>query len=701
MTAIAFDTETALIRPALLAPPLVCVTWQEPGQPAQVEHVSTVEPRIREWLESDRILVGHNVAFDWAVIEEAFPKLRPLIFEAYAADRITDTMHRQHLLDTASGEYRGRFIGKGIWRPFEYTLESLARRCANIVLVKDGWRMSYAAFLDVSLDRWPERAREIQALAVPRVAELDAAIASATSRKDAASAKALSKERDGLIEMIRSDPSRASAYALEDARATLAIYLAQEKHAFYLQDQFRQARAYWALHLSSAWGLRTDEQGVAAFLAKTLAEYEEVEAELIQLGYIRNDKKRTRDTKAAKARMVRVCEEEGLELRRTEGHTGDEAKCKDASGNAIPPGDDACVEHVCLDGDACEATEDEILRMYTKASTLKKVLSNDVEMLSKGVIYPVHTRYGFAETGRTTSSKPNIQNLRRLAGIREAFVPRIGKVFFSADYPALESYTWAQCCFTWLGHSKLGDFLNAGLDPHLGLAATILGISYEEAKVRYEQGDQEVADVRQLAKVGNFGFPGGMGPPKMLVSAKKQLKPAVVERLGLDLERMVRLRDEWRGTWPEAEGYAARIKSLGPPYPERYSATVETLFTKRFRGGASYCAASNNGFQSLGADCAKEAAWRICREQYDNPTSALFNTRTVAFVHDEFVCEGDESTAHEAAMRLADVMVEGANIYLPNVPISRSKMKPVLMRRWSKDAKPLVGSDGRLAPWAI
>ncbi|MBF9687121.1 hypothetical protein IAI39_11560, partial [Streptococcus pseudopneumoniae] len=83
--------------------------------------------------------------------------------------------------------------------------------------------------------------------------------------------------------------------------------------------------------------------------------------------------------------------------------------------------------------------------------------------------------------------------------------------------------------------------------------------------------------------------------------------------------------------------------------------SVVTLFTERHRGNATYCAACNNGFQALGADCAKESAWRIAREQYDEgpARTALFNTRTVAFVHDEFIGEALEAVAHEAAQRLA------------------------------------------------
>lgn len=700
---VAFDTETALIRPALLAPPLVCLTWQSPGEEAQIAHVSDAEPILRQWLESDVILVGHNVAYDLAVIAQRFPHLDSLIIKACDEDRVTDTMIRQWLLDGAGGVYRGRTDDKGKYFAYEYTLEALARRNTDLRLFKDGWRLSYAEFIDTPLPEWPRRAREVQEAARPRVAELNAWIADCTDAfGDEAREKALIRERDGLEEMIASDPSRASEYPLDDARATLAVWQAQEAHAHYLKDQHRQTRAYVALYRSSAWGLRTDEEGVEQLARVTKAAADELEDDLIQIGLLRANK--TRDTKAARARMVRVCREGGLTLRRTDGHfavipAGEPSKCKSADGVLLEPGDDACVEHVSLDADACNASEDEVLIHYAEISTLKKVLANDVKALQKGTIYPVHTRYGYAETGRTTSSKPPIQNLCKREGIREAFVARPGTVFAAADFPSVELFTHAQCCATWLGQSKLAEALNGGMDPHVAMAAQMMGIAYVDAYARYRAGDRDVADMRQLAKIANFGFPGGMGAKKLAASARKQLagNPELVARLDLSVDRMKKLKTQWFETWPEMPHYFAHINALCDTYDGR--ATVETLFTERIRGGATYCAACNNGFQALAADCAKEALWRVCREQYDEPTSALYNTRTVAFVHDEIIIEAPEATAHEAAQRLADVMVAGANLYLPDVPIQRSKLEPLLMRRWSKKAKPVTGADGRLVPW--
>ncbi len=703
MRVVAFDTETALIRPALLAPPLVCVTWQSPGEAAQIIHHA--DPAcyrlIRGWLEGPDVLVGHNVAYDLAVVCERFPDLRDPAFAAYGADRVTDTQIRMQLLDIAGGRYPKGARAKGA-----YTLEKLAKRCADFELQKDGWRLSYASFIDTPLAGWLARAVEVQAEAAVTLAELEA-----VAEKDD---KAAQERINGLREMIASAPDQCLKYPLDDARATLGVYQAQERHADpYLADQFRQARAAWALHLSSAWGLKTDPDGVEILRRETTAELEECELDLIEAGLVRANG--TRDTKAAMALMLRVCAEHSLEIPRTDAH--DARKTPEAKLCQLG---DACTTHVSLDAEACEDTEEPILIRYAELSTLKKVLSNDVEALKKGVEYPIHTRYGMAETGRTTSSKPNIQNWARgrkckacdgkgdgcaacggsgsLAGAREAFIPRPGFVFAEADYPQLELFTLAQCCVSWFGYSKLADALNAGLDPHLAVAAIIVGISYDEAKKALKDKahpqHKRTKEARGASKPANFGWPGGLGVDSYRDYAKAGYGVVVTQEQAKDIKAV------WLEAWPEMHHHFGRVKELVKNDANR--AIVETLWTKRVRANATFCAACNSGFQSLGADCAKNAAWLIAKEQYVRGAepSPLFDTRTVAFIHDEFILEvPDNDHAHDAAMRLADVMIAGANVYLPDVPIPRAKMEPLLMRRWSKRAEACFDAGGRLVPW--
>lgn len=77
--------------------------------------------------------------------------------------------------------------------------------------------------------------------------------------------------------------------------------------------------------------------------------------------------------------------------------------------------------------------------------------------------------------------------------------------------------------------------------------------------------------------------------------------------------------------------------------------------------------------------------------------SILLGCRIVNFIHDEFILEvPDDALAHDRAMALGDGMNTHIRHYLRRVPATA---EPLLMRVWSKDAKPIKGPDGRLIPW--
>ena len=703
---ISWDSETASFSEGNLAPEIACLTWQEnQNGDARIVHAYGAEALMRGWLESPEVLfVGHNVAYDFGVIIANFPKLRKLVFNAYKTNRVTDTMLRERLLHIAAGTAKGSIDKNGIKRAPLYDLENLARIRAGMYLTKDALRLLYGEFIAVPLERWPERMQEIQAKASITLNDALARLADEKAKKpaklrDQKLIKQLEKDIKGLESLIESDASRCTEYPLDDARATAAVFFAQEKHARYLKDQFRQARAAWALHLGSVWGICVDQVGAEALKAIVEADRELLNEMLLEAGLI--DAKGKRNTKAAKKKMVEVCREQGIPIQYSEGHYK-----KKRQDYECPLGD-LCEEHIALDADACERTDDELLMAYAERTTLTKQLSTDIPALMKGVYFPLHTRYWLAETGRSTSSSPNIQNQSSRPGFREAFIARPGYWFMQCDFPTLELYTLAQCCITWFGESALAEMLLSGKDPHLNVAAIMLKATYEDCLANLK--DPTVKKTRTLAKLGNFGFPGGMGAEKFLTSVRKQImaRAKTVEEgrqqwaeLDLDIDRVKQLKYEWLDALPEMKKYFERVRWTGQNSVDGL-ANVETLFTERMRGNATYCARANNGFQALGADCAKNAVWRVTEAQYVIDASPLFNTRTVAFIHDEIIAEvrAVPRIAHAAAYELGKIMADGANEFLPDVPIPYSKMIPTLMERWSKQAETVFDADGFLTPW--
>ena len=151
------------------------------------------------------------------------------------------------------------------------------------------------------------------------------------------------------------------------------------------------------------------------------------------------------------------------------------------------------------------------------------------------------------------------------------------------------------------------------------------------------------------------------------------------------------LKAQWLDAYPEMKWYfsARGQETSSGPY------TVEQPWSGRFRCDTGYCDGLNTRFQGRTADGAKQAMWEIAREMYAVPSSPLFGTRMVAFVHDEWVCEGPAAAAAAAAERLVVLMVEGMSKVCPDVP---HLADPCISRRWNKDAE-AVYVGGVLVPW--
>lgn len=605
---IAWDTETALIGSALLAPPLVCMSVADGAETFLVHRTEA-----REWIESllssDRVLVGHNVAFDFGVVASMFPDLMPAIFAKYERGEVTDTLLRQKLIDIASSS-------RGFKR---YSLEELARRWLRRRLDKDTWRLRYGELYDVPLSFWPDGAK---------------------------------------------------AYALEDARTTLDVWREQERaQDMHLADQYRQARAAWWLHLMSAWGLRTDPKPVEALALRLQTKHDTIKAKLVEAGLVRADG--SRDTKKASAFMVAACAKSGKPIKFTN------------PSKRHPEG------QVRLDADTCDQTGNETLEAYGEFSGLKTKISNFVKLLRSGTTSPIQARFNsLLETGRTSAS-PNVQNLPRKGGVRECFVPRPGKVFAAADYSGFELRTVSQVIMLVLGiRSLLAEALNKGFDPHLEIARRIVGCSYAEAVARLAAGDEEIDQARQVGKVANFGFPGGLGIARFVHYARKSYGVVITE------DEARKLKEYWLAAWPEFVPYFKWISDQCESGP----AKIEQVFVQRYRGGCSYTEAANSLFQGLASDAAKHAGFLIAKACYVDESSPLFGARPVNFVHDEFIVEVDEERAADAAEELARLMVQGASKFLPDVP---PLAEPYLMRRWSKKAKPIRDARGKLIPWDL
>lgn len=629
MAVTALDSETMLIYPGCLAPPVVCVSWARDGDKGVIHHD---DPEAEAWVRDalEGVTVYANAPFDLAVFAAKWPALIGPIFRALDEGRIHDVQTREKLLDLARGTFRFEEDEEGKIKAKGYSLFDVSKRRLGRHLDKDTWRMRYHELWDVPLSEWPEGAL---------------------------------------------------AYAADDAQATLEIFEAQEDLRQYLGDEAPQVRAHWALHLMSVWGFRTNAEAVDKLEARVRAEIQEVKDGLTSAGLIRPDG--TRDTKRAVARMVEVMGPDcvlttkGLEaVKRMEKTTAEVIEEAKTTGKLVSVSMDSTI----LSGD-------ETLMAYSRYTQLRNLLTGSVKHLRTGTITPIQTRFEvLMETGRTSSSGPNIQNLRRAPGVRECFVPRDGHVIVACDYSAAELHTLAQVCLDLFGRSKLRDALNDGIDVHLWVASFLMGVEYEDALKLLEANDEHAKSMRQLSKAANFGFPGGC-------SAKRFVGIAHAYGVKIDPREAAKLKALWLRSWPEMRRY---FDHVGECLDGSGWHWVKQVRAERLRARCTFTSACNSYFQGLAADGAKAAAYAVARAQHVEPDSPLYGTKSLAFVHDEILIEAPEGRAHDAAMELSAVMEREFNRFVPNCP---TKAEPTVMRFWSKKARQVWSDDGRLMPW--
>jgi len=140
------------------------------------------------------------------------------------------------------------------------------------------------------------------------------------------------------------------------------------------------------------------------------------------------------------------------------------------------------------------------------------------EVLSEPVLHP---RYRvLVRTGRTSCSKPNMQQIPRDDELRNIIVPSPGHLLLTVDYSYVELVTLAAVCQARFGFSRLGDVIRKGVDPHCYTAAMLAGMPFSQFMALKQTDSARFKRARQQAKPVNFGVPGGMGPAALVAYAK-------------------------------------------------------------------------------------------------------------------------------------------------------------------------------------
>jgi DNA polymerase I len=615
----AFDSETYLIEPGRVAPKLVSVGFLDvENDDIEDRHAVTMlgpqdKPEICDRLfERGEIVAGANTPFDLGVIAEEFPDTLPEVFKLYREDKTWDVQTVDKMAHIAAGWSKFRADGEAMRVKGAYSLASVTRRNLGIKMEgkkgDDIWRLKYDQLADIPFEDWPEEAKK---------------------------------------------------YAQLDVCYTGQIAAGQMPHKDKLPTMDLQHKAHWALHLMTAWGVRTDPTKVALLEDKLLTKKALADAQLKKHGLRRLDG--SKNMAVIHKHVIAAYEKLGKKYPKTK--TGKPQASEEA----------------------LRGSEDPLLLELADIAATDTIISKFLSVIKQGVSLPINAMANIlVDTGRTSFARPNTQQLPKIGGVRECFIPRPGYVFVAADYSIAELCSLSQVLLHLFGESKMANAIRDGKDLHIHTAASILGIDYKTAMARYLAGDKKVADARDLSKAANFGYMGGMGAPGFVYYAKGY-------GVNIDFAQSARIREIWLAEYPEMLLYFDWInaQAMGHTY------TSQHPITGFVRGGVGFTDGANHNAQHLTSCGAKEALFNVAEECY-LPGTELFGSRPVFFVHDEIIMETPIPRAHEAAMRLKTVMEDSMTVYVKDIPC---KVEATMMNYWSKKAKPTYDGGGRLIPW--
>ncbi|MCU0605929.1 MAG: DNA polymerase I [Candidatus Edwardsbacteria bacterium] len=174
---------------------------------------------------------------------------------------------------------------------------------------------------------------------------------------------------------------------------------------------------------------------------------------------------------------------------------------------------------------------------YRQLFKLKSTYVDALPLAADPDTHRLHTTFNQAvtETGRLSSSDPNLQNIPMREGvgreIRKGFVAPKGCVLLSADYSQIELRLVAHLS----GDGALHKAFQAGRDIHTETASAVFGV----------KGNEVTPDMRRKAKAINFGIVYGMGPY------------GLSQQLGIPVEEAAQFIAQYFANFPQVQAWIA------------------------------------------------------------------------------------------------------------------------------------------------
>ncbi len=423
----------------------------------------------------------------------------------------------------------------------------------------------------------------------------------------------------------------------------------------------------FCLQLMSVWGMTTEPGAVDKLEQDAMRALGEIRPLALQWGFIRPEG--TRNMKVIKAEV--------------EASYG--AACP-----RTPTGQPQTGEQIL------DAAESPKLQTFAEYATLLKTLANDVPNLRASGTGWISTRYGIADTLRTTSSGDKkgarsglmaMQNLKQFGGVRETIRPRPGCSFYNVDASGLELCSLAQLCVSRLGRSGMARAIAAAGAPgiiHTRVGAQMAKQTEAQFAARLKAKDPVATLIRTRAKNGVFGYMGGLGAATYVDYIAKASKGKVK----ITLEEAKQIKHDLFAAVPDIEAwlkYACEENSTGT-----FDCEIGYGIT---RAGIWYAASRNNPFQSLAAEAMSETLVDVVESCY---IGELRGARACLFVHDELLFETPAGTEHDFEATFLRLAKTATDRTMPDVPVI---WEGEATDRYSKSAKRVLDAQGRLQVW--
>lgn len=647
---IGWDTETHIVQPGLLAPPIVCHSFAYEERPvAEIDRRSST---IAFALKSPLTIAGANIAYDFGCLLAEEPDLFPLVWKAYEEGRVWDVLIGATLVAISQGRLRdgelydikgqkmkddkGRMTSR--YSLYNTTLEWLGKDTAK---ENDRFRLSYALLEHLPTEVWPPDAQQ---------------------------------------------------YPKDDAQNTLDCAIAQRDSGFNFTDLKVQAHAAFCAHLSAINGMRTDPKRVDDLKASLITKYNDlhrwaVEQKLLKL------KTKTKPENGYSKDMATL-----------------KARVAAAYGGSPPTTEKGGIS---TSRETYEESNDPILEKFSEISAIEKQLTY-LPTLEAATQAPMNTRCNILLSTGRASYDGLIQLMPRKGGIRNAFKARgtyVSVDYSAVEMATLAQVClWtvgesklAQAINDGLDpHCMIASDMDGSTYEDFYKQYKDGSAVHKDLRQAGKAGDFGYPGMMGPAKFviaqRKAGFSvcqwlfrdGACGAHK--VSSWQGRAWNGGQLCVRCIECSTKIRKTYTSTWTEVPKYWDWITGK-----LKLSDVLEQFVSHRLRGGLDAPQAANTLFQGLAADGAKRACIALTKEMYLDSQSPLFGSRLCVFAHDETIIDvPDHMDLHAAAFRQRDIMVEEMKKVCPDVKISGV---PAAMKYWYKEAEDVYDANGKLIPW--